>query len=79
MGKALSVRLAKLEAKDTRESWGVCALWDREGVSEEELQAEAIASGRARPEDRFILRTFWQPGPNGPQRVYLPQPEGYAA
>ena len=77
----LASRLAKLEAsRPSRSSWD--APWHltyaKPEMTEEDHLADLIAQGRAKPGDNVIVVQFVKPGPNGPERVYPPEPEGIA-
>jgi hypothetical protein len=77
----LASRLAKLEgARQSRSQWD--APWHityaKPDMTGDDHLAELVAQGRADPGDNVIVIQFVQPGPNGPEWVYPPEPEGIA-
>ncbi len=76
MSRHLLARARKLDASRP-DSFAVHVLCEHPDKSTEQLEAERIAAGEAKPGDKFIVLRFVAPGPNGPERVFHPDPDGF--
>ncbi len=80
MSRALLSRLRKREAQqDPPPPPEVYVIYERPGETADEIEAEMIAAGKAKPGDHFIVIRFMAPGPSGPERVFHPDPEGFTS
>ncbi len=75
----LASRLARLETarQETNGGGAYHLAWDEPGLTAEQHLARLIEAGEAKPGDNVIVHAFVRPGPDGPERVYLPKPEGF--
>jgi hypothetical protein len=48
-------------------------------MTDDDHLAALITAGKARPGDRVLVHVFYKPSPNGPERVYLPEPAGWGS
>ena len=74
MSSRLLARARKLDASRP-EAFAVHILCERPDKSAEQREAEMIRAGEAKAGDKFIVLRFVAPGPNGPERVFAPDPE----
>ncbi len=75
----IASRVAKLEQtlaeRSTPPRWH--RVWDKPDMSDDDYLSALIAAGRAGLGDRILRPVFYRPGPNGPERVFLPEPAGW--